>query len=111
VKAVECLSNALKTSKMNKADIELFSRVFSWTCQGDYPSLKAALRDGVSVNIIDPQTTDSPLMVACRKGYDSLVCSARRAKIEGKRLVRGNILKGNRLLLDHILNVLILYTS
>ena len=49
------------------------NQIFFHALTGDYQSLHWALHNGVSVNIIDPVTTDSPLMIACRKGYSDIV--------------------------------------
>jgi ankyrin repeat protein len=49
------------------------NQIFFWALTNDYASLKAALESGVSVNVIDPVTTDSPLMIACRKGHIDIV--------------------------------------
>lgn len=49
------------------------NQIFFHALTGDYQSLHWALHNGVSVNIIDPVTTDSPLMIACRKGHSDIV--------------------------------------
>lgn len=49
------------------------NQIFFHALTGDYKSLHWALHNGVSVNIIDPVTTDSPLMIACRKGHSDIV--------------------------------------
>lgn len=64
----------------NSSDLPL--RVFHHTQLGDVKFLKKTLKelydispnDAASVvNIIDPLTTDSPLMMACRKGDDLIL--------------------------------------
>jgi len=64
-------------SMLKKAHSHVISNVenqiFFYALTGDYPSLQWALHNGVSVNIIDPVTTDSPLMIACRKGHSDIV--------------------------------------
>lgn len=49
------------------------SQIFFWALTGNYDALFNALQNGTSVNIIDPVTTDSPLMIACRKGHTDIV--------------------------------------
>ena len=49
------------------------NQIFFWALTADYNSLKRALEGGMSVNVIDPVTTDSPLMIACRKGHTNIV--------------------------------------
>eukprot|EP01032_Pedospumella_encystans_P032548 gene32548-36749_t len=49
------------------------NQIFFWALTGDCKSLRLALESGVSVNLIDPVTTDSPLMIACRKGHTDVV--------------------------------------
>lgn len=41
--------------------------------EGDYESLRMALESGANVNTLDPLTTDSPLMIACRKGFTQVI--------------------------------------
>eukprot|EP01035_Chromulina_nebulosa_P032322 gene32322-43174_t len=57
-------------------------RIFHHTQLGDFRVLRDLLRNAneidpndisVIVNLIDPLTTDSPLMMACRKGYSDIV--------------------------------------
>lgn len=57
----------------NKQPPNRANQIFFWALTGDYNSLKAALEGGMSVNVIDPVTTDSPLMIACRKGHTEIV--------------------------------------
>jgi ankyrin repeat protein len=48
---------------------------YIYTCaeKGDSKSLQVSLRSGGSINFIHPTTTDSPLMIACRRGYNDVV--------------------------------------
>lgn len=49
------------------------NQIFFWALTGDCKSLRAALEGGVNVNSIDPVTTDTPMMIACRKGHTDVV--------------------------------------
>jgi ankyrin repeat protein len=66
-------------SQIDKARVELRPlssvqrKVFMYAQQGDVSALHRALQSGSSINIIDPTTTDSPLMAACRKGFTNIV--------------------------------------
>lgn len=57
----------------NNKNIPRPNQIFFWALTGDFNSLKTALEGGMSVNVIDPVTTDSPLMIACRKGHTEVV--------------------------------------
>ncbi len=48
-------------------------RFFSFVQRGDVVAVTRELEAGLPVNFIDPATTDSPLMLACRKGYTNIV--------------------------------------
>lgn len=50
-----------------------FKRLFSHIQHGDEEAVKRELQAGVAVNVVDPITTDSPLMLACRKGFTNIV--------------------------------------
>jgi ankyrin repeat protein len=48
-------------------------RVYHAADEGDFHSLRKALQSGAPINFINPHTTDSPLMIACRKGHSEIV--------------------------------------
>lgn len=66
---------------MNRATDNSFARpmstdqrkLFGYVQTGDYDNTKRCLQSGLNVNFIDPTTTDSPLMIACRKGNADIV--------------------------------------
>lgn len=62
--------NSTKNSRNSSSGA---NQIFFWALTADYNSLKRALEGGMSVNVIDPVTTDSPLMIACRKGHTNIV--------------------------------------
>jgi ankyrin repeat protein len=50
-----------------------YKRLFSYVQRGDAEAVKRELQSGTQVNVVDPVTTDSPLMLACRKGFTNIV--------------------------------------
>lgn len=48
-------------------------QLFNAVSRGDKDETARLLRLGIPINDLDPSTTDSPLMVACRRGYPDLV--------------------------------------
>jgi ankyrin repeat protein len=58
------------------------ARMIEWSYSADFTFLKSALETGADVNCLDPQTSDSPLMIACRNGYIDIIhlCLAFGAK-------------------------------
>eukprot|EP01031_Cornospumella_fuschlensis_P006932 gene6932-8612_t len=41
--------------------------------KGDAKSLMECLRSGGNINFVHPTSTDSPLMIACRRGHTDVV--------------------------------------
>lgn len=50
-----------------------YEQLYAFAERGDATSFKRLLQSGLSVNFIHPMSTDSPLMIACRKGHDEVV--------------------------------------
>jgi ankyrin repeat protein len=50
-----------------------YERVYEAAANGDFYSLRKSLQSGIPINFINPITTDSPLMAACRKGHSEIV--------------------------------------
>jgi ankyrin repeat protein len=50
-----------------------YEQLYGFAERGDAVSFKRMLRSGLSVNFIHPMSTDSPLMIACRKGHEEVV--------------------------------------
>lgn len=50
-----------------------YERAYWAAADGDFHALHRALQNGIPVNFINPVTTDSPLMIACRKGHAQVV--------------------------------------
>lgn len=48
-------------------------QMYSAAEKGDYKLVSHLLKAGTPVNFIDPTSTDSPLMVACRRGFADIV--------------------------------------
>ncbi len=49
------------------------AQLFTYAQLGDFESCERLLRSGVLVNFVEPVTTDSPLMIACRRGHHDIV--------------------------------------
>jgi ankyrin repeat protein len=50
-----------------------YERLYQAAACGDFHTLRKCLQNGIPVNFINPITTDSPLMIASRKGHSELV--------------------------------------
>lgn len=47
--------------------------LFQWARSGNFEAMRLAFERGVPVNVIEPSSTDSPLMIACRNGNTNIV--------------------------------------
>jgi len=61
-----------KSSAQNNIDPE-FEKLYVFAERGDAESLQMILRSGITINFIHPNSTDSPLMIACRRGHNDVV--------------------------------------
>ena len=53
---------------------ELTAQVFAWVNTNDIKSLRNGLEaQTFPINMLDPMTTDSPLILACRRGFADIV--------------------------------------
>jgi ankyrin repeat protein len=61
-------------SRSRSIDVESMKKqMFAATISGDYDLLRDILEAGISVNLMEPRRSDTPLMIACRAGHTELV--------------------------------------
>lgn len=54
-------------------NMSLKDQMFRATREGNYELLRNILRTKISVNLMESENSDTPLMIACRAGYDDIV--------------------------------------
>lgn len=62
-----------KPSSQDSSISPEYEQLYVLAERGDAASVKRMLRSGLTVNFIHPNSTDSPLMIACRKGHNEVV--------------------------------------